>query len=190
MKKILLSLVVGLVVLSAGYVQAATETYQLDPAHTNLGFKIKHLGISWVSGSFKKFEGTVVVDTDTPANSKIKVTVEANSVDTGNTKRDTHLNSPDFFDTAKFPTLSFESTKLTDKGQGVFEVEGNFTLHGVTKPVTITLNTAGPAAMQGQTRRGGDTEFTIKRSDYGMDKMVGPVGDEVKISLSFEAIKQ
>jgi polyisoprenoid-binding protein YceI len=190
MKKFLLSLVVGLVVLSAGYVQAATETYQLDPAHTNLGFKIKHLGISWVSGSFKKFEGTVVVDTDTPANSKIKVTVEANSVDTGNTKRDTHLNSPDFFDTAKFPTLSFESTKLTDKGQGVFEVEGNFTLHGVTKPVTITLNTAGPVSMQNQTHRGGDTEFTIKRSDYGMDKMVGPVGDEVKISLSFEAIKQ
>jgi polyisoprenoid-binding protein YceI len=190
MKKFLLLIIAGLFALQITSLQAATETYKLDPVHSDVAFKIRHLGISWVSGSFKKLDGTVLVDTDNPANSKIKVTVEAASVDTESAKRDAHLNSPDFFDSAKYPTLSFESTKLTDKGNGMFEVTGNFTLHGVTKQITFILSTAGPVkGMQGEMRRGGEAEFFIQRSDYGMDKMIGPVGDEVRISLNFEAFK-
>jgi polyisoprenoid-binding protein YceI len=112
-----------LAVLSATPLRAAVETFKLDPVHSDLSFKIRHLGLGWVSGSFKKFDGSVTLDPAAPANSKIVVTVEAASVDTRNAKRDTHLNSADFFDTAKYPTLSFAGTRLVDKGNGVFEVD-------------------------------------------------------------------
>ncbi|MDD5262833.1 MAG: YceI family protein [Methylacidiphilales bacterium] len=183
-------LAAALVAVQISSLQAAPETYKIDPVHSNLAFKIRHLGISWVNGSFKQFEGTVTVDAENPDKSSVKVVAQAASVDTANDMRNKHLCSPDFFDVAKYPTLSFESTHVALKGDNVYEVTGNFTLHGVTKPLTFTFN-GSPAVpgMKGETRRGGDTAFTLKRSDFGMTKMVGPVGDEVQISLSFEGVK-
>jgi polyisoprenoid-binding protein YceI len=183
--------VLAFLALAALPLQAAPETYELDTAHSSLAFKIKHLGISWVKGSFGAFEGSFVLDAENPAACSVTVTAQAASISTGNDGRDKHLRSPDFFDAEKFPTLSFKSTKVSKKADGVYEVTGDFTIHGVTKPVTFDFNLAGPAkGMKGETRAGGDTAFVIKRSDYGMDKMVGPIGDDVHLDLSFEAVKK
>jgi polyisoprenoid-binding protein YceI len=172
-------------------VQAAPETFKADAAHSSVGFKIRHLGISWVKGTFKDFEGTAIFDAEKPEMSSVQVTVQAASVDTGNKDRDAHLQKDEFFNVEKFPTLSFKSTKVVKKDGDVYEVTGDFTLMGVTKPVTFTFEASGPIkGMKGETRRGGETEFKIKRSDFGMAKMIGPIGDEVQISLAFEGVLQ
>ena len=171
--------------------QALPETYVIDPVHSNVAFKIRHLGISWVNGSFKQFEGKVLLDAEQPEKSSVKVTVQSASIDTATPDRDKHLRSPDFFNVEKFPVLSFESSKVTAKGQNVYEVTGNFTLLGVAKPVTFLFNGSDAVkGMKGETRRGGDTTFTLKRSDFCMSKMIGPIGDEVQVSLSFEGVKE
>ena len=189
MKKFLLA--VGLVFAAGLGLQAAPETYAIDSVHSSVDFKIRHLGVSWVQGSFGKFEGKVVFDADKAEASSVEVTVQADSVDTRNDGRDKHLKSEDFFNTAKYPTLSFKSTKVEKKAADTYEVTGDFTLLGVTKPLTFTMTTSGPVeGMKKETRRGGETEFTIKRSDFGMSKMVGPIGDDVKISLAFSGVKQ
>jgi polyisoprenoid-binding protein YceI len=186
-----LLMVFGFLSLVLANFAVAAETYVIDPVHSSVDFKVRHLGISWVQGSFQKFAGKGMFDLDKPETSALEVTVEAGSITTGNEKRDGHLKSEDFFNAAKFPTLTFKSTKVVKKGEGSFEVTGDMTLLGVTKPLTFVVNTFGPVeGMQKELRRGGDTEFTIKRSDFGMAKMVGPIGDEVKVSLAFSAIKQ
>ena len=189
--RIFLPLLLSLLTLSFQMAQAAPETYAIDSVHSNVAFKIRHLGISWVNGSFKQFEGKVTLDPENPEKSTVKVTVQSASIDTATPDRDKHLRSPDFFNAEKFPVLSFESSKVTAKGQNVYEVTGNFTLLGVVKPVTFVFNGSDAVkGMKGETRRGGDAAFTLKRSDFGMSKMIGPIGDEVQVSLSFEGVKE
>jgi polyisoprenoid-binding protein YceI len=188
--KTFLALVLMVVAFGASSLEAA-ETYKADVAHSNLSFKIRHLGISWVNGSFKDFEGAAVFDAEKPENSSVQVTAKAASIDTANKDRDKHLSSADFFNVEKFPTLNFKSTKVTKKADDLYEVTGDFTLLGVTKPITFEFTTSGPVqGMKGETRRGGETTFKLKRSDFGMTKMVGPIGDDVQVSLAFEGIKQ
>ncbi|MDZ4788769.1 MAG: YceI family protein [Blastochloris sp.] len=178
-------------ITSHSFAQAAPETYQIDPVHSTIEFKIRHLGISWVTGSFAEFSGTTVFDEEKPESSSVSVTVKATSVDTRNTKRDTHLRSADFFNIEKFPELTFKSNKVEKLTNNEFKVTGDFTLHGVTKPLVFTLTgTALVDGMQGEKRRGGETTFTIKRSDFGMSSSLGPVGDDVQITLAFSGIKQ
>lgn len=182
--------VAGLV-LSGVAAQAAPETFKIDPAHSSVEFKIRHLGISWVTGVFKDFEGTVVYDEADPSKNSIEVTVKADSVDTGNNMRNDHLKKPEYFNVEKFPTLTFKSTKVEKTEKGEFKVTGDFILLGVSKSIEVEVEGSGPVeGMKKEVRRGGETEFTIKRSDYGMKEGVGPVGDEVKITLAFSAIKQ
>ena len=185
-----LGLVLGLL-FSGAFLQAAPETYKIDPVHSSVDFKIRHLGISWVSGIFKEFEGTLIYDETNAAASTIEVMVKASSVDTNSEMRDAHLKKPEFFNVDKFPALTFKSTKVEKLPSGHLKVNGDFTLLGVTKPIEFEVEVSGPVqGMKGETRRGGETEFEIKRSDYGMKEMVGPIGDEAKISLAFSAIKQ
>ncbi|MDX6766626.1 MAG: YceI family protein [Candidatus Methylacidiphilales bacterium] len=169
---------------------AAPQVFKIDPVHSSVGFKIRHLGISWVTGSFKEFEGQVSFDPEKPEASSVVVTVQAASVDTGSAKRDAHLKKPELFNVEKFPTLSFKSTKVEKTGDNTYKVTGDFTLLGTTKPLTVEFTgTDEVKGMQGETRRGGETTFVIKRSDFGMNYSIGPIGDDVQVSLAFSGIK-
>ncbi len=174
------------VVILGGFVVAtgarAADTYKLDPAHTSVGFTIAHLVISEVNGRFNEIAGEVTLDKDALASAK--ATIPVKSVDTGVGKRDDHLRSPDFFDAEKFPTITFESTKV-EKNQ----VTGKFTMHGVTKEITFPFVLKGPIKdHRGNTRLAVTAEITLNRTDYGMKSMTG-VGDEVKIKIAAEATK-
>jgi polyisoprenoid-binding protein YceI len=187
MKKALLLLVLTLLRLSS--VQAA-ETYEIDAVHSSVLFKIRHLNLADFYGRFNEIKGSVSFDKDSPEKSAVTAEVAVESVDTHNDKRNQHLKSPDFFNAKQFPTISFKSTKVEKSGD-IFKITGDFTLHGVTKSITVDFKKVGEGkGMQGELRAGGGTEFTIKRSDYGMTFMQNAVGDEVGIILSLEAVKK
>jgi len=189
MKKHFLLLLLAVFCLLTPRTQA--QIYSIDPVHSTVEFKVRHLGISTVTGHFTDFAGTVIFNPDKPEASSVEIIVQAQSVDTGSAKRDTHLKSESFFDAQKFPTLTFKSTAVQKTDPTTYTVTGDLTLHGVTKPVTISFSDLGTAkGMKGETRHGGETELKIKRSDYGMNFMIGPVGDEVKISLAFSGVEQ
>ncbi len=171
---------------------AAPEKYTIDPVHSTVSFKIKHLMISTVSGSFTDFAGSGTFDPENPEASSIQVTVQAASINTNNDQRDTHLKSDEFFNIEKHPTLTFQSTSITKNSDDTYNITGDFTLMGVTKPIsfTATITDQISGMKEGEKRRGGSASFRIKRSDFGMNHMIGPIGDEVDITLSFSGIQE
>jgi polyisoprenoid-binding protein YceI len=172
----------------AGPSAAQADNYQIDPLHSAVTFKISHLGLSWVHGRFNEFSGSFTIDADA-AKTSFTLNIKPESVDTGNAKRDEHLRSPDFFNVKQFPALGFKSTAVKAVKDG-YEVTGDLTLHGVTKSITFTLLGGRKAEFpRGVQRTGYSTELAIKRSDFGMDKMLEAIGDEVRIAISFEGIK-
>jgi polyisoprenoid-binding protein YceI len=181
-----LALVVLATALLASPLRAA-DTYKADPVHSTVIFRINHLGTSWVYGRFDDVAGTFTVDDKTPS---FDFTVNADSVDTNNKQRDTHVKSADFFSVKEFPTITFKSTSVTSTGDKKFDVTGDLTLHGVTKSITVPLEFVGAADTKMGSRAGYEAHFSVKRSDYGMDKMVGMVGDDVYLTVSFEGVKQ
>ncbi len=171
--------------------RAAEEAYKIDPVHSTMSFRVRHLGISYVTGRFGKFEGTVHFDKDAPEKSKIEVSVAALSVDTNNEKRDAHLNGDDFFSVDKHPSLTFKSTAVKKIDDTHYDVTGDFTMLGVTKSITVKVEDLGAAKdPQGKDRRGGATEFTLDRTLFGMKYGEGMIGTDVKVDLAFSAIKQ
>jgi polyisoprenoid-binding protein YceI len=191
------AILAAIVVAGASLAQAQTSTWKIDPAHSAADFSVKHMGISNVHGHFGGVTGMVTLDEKEMAKSTVSATIDTTTVDTGNPQRDGHLKSPDFFDVAKFPTMTFVSKKLTDEG-GQKKLTGDLTLHGVTKSVTLDLD--GPskeqADPQGKTRRAFSATTSIHRQDFGLvwgktlasgDAMVG---DDVKVELNVEIIKQ
>ncbi len=174
---------------------AAPVGYSLDATHSTTGFAVKHLVISTVRGTFTKFAGAVSYDDADPARSTVQATIDVNSLDTQVADRDAHLRSPDFFDVAKYPTMTFKSTKVERKGADRLAVTGDLTLHGVTRPVVLDVTTTPEVkGMFGETRRGFAATTKISRKDFGLtwNKVVeaGPaVGDEVAITLDLEAVK-
>jgi polyisoprenoid-binding protein YceI len=181
-----LALVLVATALLASGLRAA-DTYKVDPVHSTVIFRINHLGTSWVYGRFDDVAGSFTVDDKTPS---FDFTVNADSVDTNNKQRDTHLKSADFFSVKEFPTITFKSTAVTSTGDKKFDVTGDLTLHGVTKSITVPLEFVGAADTKAGPRAGYEAHFNVKRSDYGMDKMVGMVGDDVYLTVSFEGVKQ
>ena len=178
---------VVLFLLAAAPASARAEEYAIDPMHTAVSFKISHLGLSWVHGRFNDVSGGFVLDGDTAS---FVLNIKPESVDTGNAKRDEHLRSPDFFNVKQFPGLTFKSTAVKPVKDG-YEVTGDLTLHGVTKPVTFTLLGGRKAEFPKNVQRTGySTELTLKRSEFGMDKMLEAIGDEVRIVISFEGVKK
>ena len=175
---------------------AQTSTWNVDPAHTQSTFSVRHMVISNVRGEFGKTTGTVTVDDKDVSKSKVEATIDASTINTREEKRDAHLKSPEFFDVAKYPTITFKSTKVEKAGQGKLKVTGDLTMRGVTKSVVLDVD--GPSAEVkdpwGNTRRGFNAQTTVNRRDFGLNwsAMVeaGPVvGDEVKIQIDGELIK-
>lgn len=166
------------------------DSYALDPGHTAVVFAIKHLNMSYTYGRFNDINGQFTLDAQNADNSSFKVTIKTHSIDTGLKKRDDHLRSPDFFNANQFPVITFESTGVKMSGT-VYHVSGNLTLHGITKPITLELQKLGEGNDPwGNYRAGFATELTIKRSDYGMANMPEAVGDDVKLMISFEGLRQ
>lgn len=170
----------------------AADTYEIDAVHSHAIYKIKHLNVGFQYGRFKEMKGMVIVDDKNPENSRVQVTIPTASIDSNHPKRDEHLKSPDFFDARKFPNLEFKSTKVKKLSANIYEVLGNLTLHGVTKPISFKLMKTGEGkGMQGEYRLGGEAMFSINRSDFGMKYMLpNGLSDKVEIMLAFEGIKQ
>jgi polyisoprenoid-binding protein YceI len=169
----------------------AGEKYNIDPAHSSITFKVKHLGLTWVYGRFNEFAGEFTLDKDDPTKSFFAVTIKTKSIDTNQDKRDTHLRSKDFFDVVKYPEITFKSTSVK-KVKGGFELTGDFTMRGVTKKLTFTLKGGDQQKEfpEGVKRVGFTIKTKLKRSDWGMNFMVGPISDEVGIRIGFEGAKK
>jgi polyisoprenoid-binding protein YceI len=190
MKGTFAALVLGLALLTAPALYAAE--YEIDTAHSSVGFSIRHIATK-VKGSFGVFEGTISFDEKNPSASKIEVTLKVNSINTNNEKRDTHLRSADFFDVDKYPLATFKSKKVTSTGKGKFKVEGDLTLHGVTKAVVLKAEHLGTEQAWGSQIAGFSATTRIKRKDFGFDlgkaletgKLV--LSDEVDLTLDIEA---
>lgn len=180
-----------LLALSAA-VAASAATYQVDPVHSSVQFHARHFGVSNVYGRFNDFKATLVYDEADPAAGSFELEVQTASVDTGTTRRDDHLRSPDFFNVKQFPVLTFESTAVKPLGEGRFEVTGDLTILGTTRPVTgeARLIGTGKHPRSNAPMVGFETELTIKRSDFGMEFMVGPVSDEIGVKVAVEATAQ
>ena len=173
-----------------------TGRWSVDPSHSSVEFQVKHLGIANVRGHFAKFGGTLEIGDDL-ASAKAYGVVEAASVDTNDEARDAHLRSPDFFDVEQYPEIRFESTEVTPTGDETFEITGDLTMHGVTRPLTLQAEITGTEQdPYGNDRVALEVTGQLDRSDYGMT--VNPVlgsgnalaSDRVKPRLAAAAIKQ
>ncbi|QNI30350.1 YceI family protein [Alloacidobacterium dinghuense] len=191
------AIITALLAVSAAVASAQISKWQIDPAHSEADFTIRHMGISNVHGRFGNLSGSLNLDEKDITKSDVNATVDIATVDTGTAQRDQHLKSPDFFDAARYPQMTFVSKGLTNNN-GQLQLIGDLTIHGVTKPVTLALD--GPSKEQadpyGKIRRGFSATTTIHRQDYGLTwngnlKSGDTVlGDDVKVELDIELIKQ
>lgn len=149
---------------------AGAEKFEVDSAHSSITFTVTHLQFSEVEGRFNDFTGDIDWNAKDPSKGQVNFTVQAKSVDTGNAKRDEHLRSDDFFNVAKYPTLTFKSTKIKKVSDGKVEIIGDLTMHGTTKEITVPVRVKGPRDLQGdgELSMAFQTRFEINRIDYGM----------------------
>jgi polyisoprenoid-binding protein YceI len=169
----------------------AADPFKVDPVHSTVIFRVKHFGVGYIYGRFDQVSGTFAFDDNNPADSSLAMEVKTDSVDTNNPGRDKHLKGPDFFNVKEFPTISFKSKEVKKIDDQNYEVTGDLTLLSTTNPVTIKVERVGTAKGQrGGLRSGIEATFTIKRSDFGMKFMVGPVSDEVRVTVATEGVQQ
>ena len=177
---------------------AATDKFEIDPTHSQAGFTVRHF-FSRVPGRFNELSGTIQFDPKNLAASSVEVTIPVSSINTENDRRDAHLKSPDFFDAANFPNLTFKSTKVVPGKDGKFQIEGDLTMRGVTKKVVLDATSLGSGPVGSgdriETRAGWEAVTTVNRKDYGiswnktLDQGGTLLGDDVTITLQVEAIK-
>ena len=175
----------------------AKTKWSLDPLHSELGFKIRHLMISNVSGNFNKFDIDVETDNDDFENAKINVGIDVDSINTNNEQRDTHLRNADFFETGKYPKVEFRSTKIKRNGADEFELQGDLTIKGITRPVQLSLEYSGLAKDPwGNLKAGFTLTGKINRKDFGINfnapMETGGVmlGEDIKINGEIQLVKQ
>jgi polyisoprenoid-binding protein YceI len=179
------------------FAPASTITWKIDPAHSHAEFKVKHMMISNVKGSFSGLNGTLIEDTADPIRSQVEATIDISSISTGDEQRDAHLKSADFFHHEQHPVMTFKSTKIEKKGDEDYAVTGDLTVHGVTKPLTFAVE--GPSAPSkdpwGNTRIGLSATTKINRKDFGLIWNAALetggilVGEDVQITLDVQFIK-
>jgi polyisoprenoid-binding protein YceI len=177
---------------------AQTATWQIDPAHTRASFVVRHLGISNVRGDFNSVSGTAEYDGKDITRAKINAAIDVGSLTTRVEQRDTHLKTPDFFDVARYPKMTFVSTAITPAGAGKFKMTGNLTLHGVTKPVTFDLDAPSPVIkdpLNGDSRVGAAATTIINRKDFKIpyDQKLPDgtpqVGDAIAVTIDIELLR-
>jgi polyisoprenoid-binding protein YceI len=167
----------------------AAEIYEVDPDHSAITFRVKHLGITFVYGRFNHPIGSYALDDNTPENCFIDIRVRVENIDTGNPERDAHLRSEDFFDAAQFPNIVFKSILVEKLAPSGFQIIGHLSLHGITQFITVQAEKTGAVQIPGGEKRTGfETTFTIQRSHYGMKTMLGGVADTVELTVSIEGI--
>lgn len=177
---------------------APAGTWELDPAHTSVQFKVRHMMVSNVRGDFEKISGNVTYDEDDISRSSADITIDANSINTRVAKRDKHLKSPDFLDAEKYPLLVFRSKRVERAGEGKLKITGDLTIRGVTREVVLDVEGPTPPVrdFQGKMRVGGTASTMINRKDFGLtwnkaietDGVV--VGDEVEITIDIELVRE
>lgn len=189
MKRSLIALALGATLSASAF--AAPETYVLDGSHTFSRFSYSHFGYSTQLSRFDKTTGTVVFDKEARTGA-VDVTIDMKSVSTGMPLFNEHIQGPDFLDTAKYPTATFKSTAVKFDGDKPVSVDGNLTIKGVTKPVTLTISSfqAMPHPMLKKDAIGANATTVVKRSEFNAGKYAPHVGDDVTISIALEAIKQ
>jgi polyisoprenoid-binding protein YceI len=187
-----LAFVTGILALAAPLAMAQTSTWSIDPAHSEVDFTVRHMSVSNVHGRIGIKEGKILLNDTDATKSTVTVTIDVASINTGVSNRDGDLKSDHFFDVANFPTATFVSTSVAKSGIGL-TVIGNLTMHGVTKPVTLTVE--GPSApvpgMDKKPHSGYSATTTINRTDFGVGKMpAAVVSDEIKLTIDLEVAKQ
>jgi polyisoprenoid-binding protein YceI len=169
-------------------------TFEVDTVHSSAVFRIMHAGASPFYGLFTKLTGTIMWDKAAPESTTMEIIIDAESVSSGNGNRDGHLRNPDFFNAKQFPTITFKSTSLKKTGENTFDLAGDLTLLGKTKPITAKLVVTGERDAGGRFgyRVGMDATFTIKRTDFGMSYGVdqGSLGDEVTLMVGFAGVRK
>ena len=196
MKRIFVSITTIIALALPTFALASTWTIDLD--HSNVGFKVKHLMVANVKGSFDKHTGVVEINDKDITKSKVEVSIDTNSINTNVQKRDEHLRSADFFDVAKYPTITFVSKKVAKAGNNKLKVTGDLTLHGVTRPVVLDVEPISKESKDpwGNIRRGTTATTKIDRKNFGLTWNKGLetggvlVGDEITITLEIEMIKK
>jgi polyisoprenoid-binding protein YceI len=180
--------------LTASAASAQTSTWKIDPAHSGVEFRVSHLGVSHVNGALHGVNGVVHLDDSDITHSSVEATIDAATVDTNEPHRDEHLKTPEFFNVAQYPTLTFKSTRVFKEG-GKLKLTGDLTLAGVTKPITLTLD--GPAApqvnpMTKATVSGFSATGTLSRKDFNFGQKYAPpmIGDDVTFTIDIEMDKQ
>ncbi len=182
------SIIASLTLASA--VQAEVKTFTIDPNHSQVGFKVRHF-FNQIPGSFTKFSGQILVDTNDMTQTKATATIQPASISTGNEDRDSHLQEDDYFDVTKFATITYESTKWEQTGKDTYKVTGNLTMLGTTKPVVLDVTYLGQQEGTGKYYadkliNGFSAKGKLDRSDWGLDSGGPVVGDEVEIELSIQ----
>jgi polyisoprenoid-binding protein YceI len=177
---------------------ASAAGWQIDPVHSSVQFSIRHMMVSNVRGEFGKVSGTVRMEGDDPTQAVVEATIDAGSIDTREPKRDEHLRSPDFLDTAKYPTITFKSKKVERAGADKWKLSGDLTLHGVTREVVLDVEGSGTPVkdLQGKMRAGAHATTKLDRKDFGIvwNKLLDgggiALGNEVQVVIDVEAIQQ
>jgi len=182
-------ILLAVLVLGLSFTCAAeTQTWQIDPNHTAAQFSVRHLGISTVGGVFEKSSGTVIFDPSDPAKATIDATIDATTFNSRVQMRDNDVRSPHFLDVAKYPTITFKSTRTEVAGAGILKITRDLTIHGLTKQVVLDVEGRSQAIKDpmGNLRIGANATTKINRNDFGITTMPGIVGDEIQIVLDVE----
>lgn len=191
MKLIRSMLLIALVSATPLFAQSASEAWTVDKVHSSAAFKVRHF-VANATGAFRDFDAKINLNRANLASSNVEFTIQAASIDTDNENRDNHLRSADFFDVAKYPTITFKSTSIAAKSASEFAVTGDFTMHGVTKRITLPVTFLGFAKVGNAEKAGFEIETTINRKDYGvlwnkdLDGGGFVLGDDVKVAINLE----
>ncbi|MDC9588217.1 YceI family protein [Xenorhabdus sp. XENO-10] len=190
LKKSIIGLTAGMLLMGTGSAMAADYKFDTAGQHAFIEFRIQHLGMSWLYGGFKKFDGNFTFDAQNPATDKVNVIIKTNSVDTNHAERDKHLRGADFLNTAKYPEAKFISTEVKKTGEN-YTIVGDLTLNGVTKPVTLNAKLVGEGKDPwGGYRAGFEANGKIKLKDFKIKSDLGPKSQEVELIISVEGVRE